>query len=168
MYNRSGPPGGRPGYSGDYRPRPSYVASPEYLKLGYFDAKGNLRPELLTGEADKVAAEFIQSGLSYGQLRKFYDKAKSIEMQLGRDPAEKEDRFREHLWRVAALSADAAGAVGRGVASECLKSFIDKNVAEASKSEKHFAVGFIQHFQSVLAYFTYRQKAPSGDAHRGG
>lgn len=149
MYNRGGPPG-RPGYGGD-RP-PSYVASEDYLKAGYFDAKGNPRPELITAEADKVADELYRSRVGYSQARKFFSKARFIQQQL-----ESGQPFDTLVWRIVALDRDAADAVGRGSAPRELKQFIEKNVLLARRGEREFAKGFMQHFESVMAYFRYRR-----------
>jgi hypothetical protein len=45
--------------------------------------------------------------------------------------------------------------VARGTAPDVFKDFIDRNVCLAAKDEKHFRSGFLVHFQSVVAYFTY-------------
>lgn len=144
-----GPPGGRGG------PAVGFVQSNEYLRLGYFDEKGNVRPEIITTEAEKVALDLIartRSGqqLSYGQLRKFYSKAKFIELQLdsGQD-------FESVKHKIAALERDAADAEGRGVAPPALKVFIEKNARLARQSRRSFQEGFLQHFEGVMAYFRY-------------
>lgn len=146
---QGGPPGGRGGPAG------GFVQSTEYLRLGYFDDKGNVRPEILTTEAEKVALDLIartRSGqqLSYGQLRKFYSKAKFIEVLLnsGQD-------FESLKHKIAGLESDAADAEGRGVAPPALKLFIEKNARLARQSRRSFQEGFLQHFKGVMAYFRY-------------
>ena len=143
------PPGGRGGQIG------GFVESAEYLKLGYFDSQGNVRPEIITTEAEKVALDLIarsRSGqqLSYGQLRKFFSKAKFVALQL--DSGQSFDSLRH---KIAALERDAADAEGRGVAPPSLKVFIEKNSRLAQRDEKSFRRGFLPHFEGVMAYFRY-------------
>ena len=126
-----------------------------YLKKGYFDVQGNLLPELVTGEQILQVTRAIgqkqgQAELKTAQLRRFYGKAKSIEQKL--DSGHSFDSLRPELLTMQAL---AANTVARGNASDIFKDFIDGNIALASKDKDHFRKGFLVHFQSVVAYFSY-------------
>ena len=147
MQNR---PGG-PQFRGGEPPRRDYVSSPAYLKDGYFDERGNPRPQILTSDADQVAEDFFRRGLTYSQVRKPFNKAKSIEYLL-----DSKRRFEDEVWRITTLKRDVADAAGRNIGLDVLKTFIDRNVPLAVESEAHFRKGFLQHFQSVMAYFRYR------------
>lgn len=157
MQNR---PGGPPAYGGGSRQtvqpeRREYVTSPDYLRGGYLDNRKNPRPELITSEADQVAEDLWRADLTYGQARKFYEKARFIQLQL-----DSKKNFEDQVWRIASLERDAADAVGRRSAPPVFKAFIEKNIVLAKRDEDHFRKGFMQHFQSVLAYFRYRRPKP--------
>ncbi len=146
---RSGPTGG---------PQQPVSLPADYLKHGYFDASGDIFPELVTGDqvlevVRKIGQGQGESQLKASQLRRFYGKAKNIEQKL--DAGQAFDSVRAELLTLQAL---AANTVARGIASECFKDFIDRNVALASKDEKHFRKGFLLHFQSVVAYFGYSSR----------
>lgn len=137
-------PGGRPGDLG-----------PDYLRDGYFDKNGNLLPHLVAGNPVIETARALgqrqgQAELKTAQLRRFYGKAKSIEQKLDSGMA-----FDSLKSEILTLQPLAANVVARGVAPDVLKDFIDRNVALAVKDERHFRKGFLIHFQSVVAYFTY-------------
>lgn len=144
---RSGPPQGRP-----VVPR-----LPEgYLKDGYFDAKGNIRCELVSDLAETVAKALGNAGVTSGQLRRFFGQVRALERDLRRGS------FPESCGRIEALKAKAANYAGRGTnrdereKREVLKAFIDRNVGLAmADSGKGFLKGFVPHFESVVAYYKY-------------
>lgn len=142
------PMGGDPrafGRSGDALP-------PEYLKDGYFDAKGNLWPSLLLEDARVVAERLgADRNLSATQLRRFFNKVRLVERRLdaGGD-------FAAAVPEIASLGPLAAYAVGRQSANELFKQFVDRNVDLAMRDERSFRKGFLAHFESVICYFKYR------------
>ena len=167
--------GGRPGgaFRGGAQATPAISLSRHYLKDGYFDAHGHLRPDLLTTKErpslnmDQGAATdldralhalkfgpirnaYNESGIKTAQLRKFYNQAKQLESRL---------RGGQAIGDVTAgllrLEESAAYAVGREVACEALVDFMRLNIREARRSEKHVMQGFIPHFEAVVAYTTY-------------
>lgn len=158
MEGKRGPSGGfRPSPSGprgpwgrdDGRP-PSYVGSPEYLRAGYLDELGHVRPEVVTGEAERVAGELDRGNLRYAQIRRFFDKVRCVEARLaaGHD-------FAELKATIASLKPQAADAVNRGVAPPAFRTFMEKNVDLALRNEGHFK-GFVEHFQSIVCYYPRR------------
>jgi len=152
-------PGGRRPPQGPRRPlvpaSPPGLG-PEYLRQQeYFDQKGNLWPELVAGEklcqwTRALGQRQGQVQLKTTQLRRFYGKAREIEreLDLGRT-------FEELRAEILSLRPLAANTVARGNATDTFKDFIDRNVSLAVRDEKHFRRGFLVHFQSVVAYFTY-------------
>lgn len=126
----------------------------DYLKGGYFlDAeKEKLRPEIL----DRVAIDAARTlgnahpPMTAHQLRRFFNKMRAIE-----DKLESAGDFEIVKGDIYAFKRDVAYAVGRGVVSEQFKHFIDRNVELAASDRRDFKKGFVQHFQSVLAYFVY-------------
>jgi CRISPR type III-A-associated protein Csm2 len=84
------------------------------------------------------------------QLRRFFNKARGIEAKL-----EREKDFEAVKADILGFKRDVAYQVGRGVVPAEFKQFIDRNVELAVEDKKSFKQGFLQHFESVLAYFVY-------------
>jgi CRISPR type III-A-associated protein Csm2 len=158
---------GASSYSSTQGGRPGFRRAPEneeensfalYLsqlrEQGYFK-DGNLRTELLVEDAQTVAWELVQAGVTTGQLRRFFTMARSLEQRLA---ASKD--FRVIVPEIASLQPFAAAVVGRGQTEkqraelETLREFIDTNATQARQSEQAFLKGFLPHFESVMAYFT--------------
>lgn len=140
---RSGPPAGR--FS------PPLPKLPDgYLANGYFDEKGNVRPEVIQVWPPALARTFTKEAypkLNTAQLRRFYNKVCNIRQRLdGNQPF---DVLKEQIYSLGPL---VAAAVGRKTAPQIFKDFIDMNIPHAVRSEEHFRRGFLVHFQSVVAY----------------
>ena len=67
----------------------------------------------------------------------------------------KEDVFEAVKADIYAFKRDVVYQVGREVAPEEFRQFIDRNVELAVQDEESFRKGFLQHFESVLAYIVY-------------
>jgi len=122
-----------------------------YLKDGYFDQNNCLYEELLTTIADQIASAFSSSypKLKNHQLRRFYQHARAAENRLKMT----------HDWPcvnvdIKKLKAFVAEAKGKGKVSEVFYEFINMNL-DNIKDEKSFLQGFLEHFQAIVAYFTY-------------
>lgn len=132
------------------RPPPPGLTT-DYLKRGYFDGKGNLWPELVVEEAQRVARSLNRGGqLKTTQLRRFFRKARGIQRKLDAGQS-----FAALVAELKALQPLAANSVARGNAPPVFKEFIDRNVPLASRDAKHFVSGFLMHFQSIVCYFAY-------------
>jgi len=121
-----------------------------YLQEGYFDKDGHILPEVIEKWPMELAQIFLRGGLTSTQLRRFFNRARAIEQQDL--PFE---RLREEIL---GLKPIVAASVGRGVAPDVFKVFIDKNVDQATRSQTNFSRGFLTHFQSVVAYLKYYEK----------
>ncbi|MFW0861813.1 MAG: type III-A CRISPR-associated protein Csm2 [Dethiobacter sp.] len=124
-----------------------------YLQGGYFQPDGkNLRPEVIVGWAEEVARALgdARAKMTYTQLWQFYKKTLSIKQKL-----EVSGAFPDLVPELLTLKRDAAYSVGKGNAPELFKVFIDRNVDLAVKGEVAFTKGFLQHFQSVVAFKRY-------------
>lgn len=131
-----------------------------YLQGGYFQADGkSLRPEVIVGWAEEVARALGDSRpeMTHAQLRRFYNKMLSIKQRL-----EVSDEFAQLVPELLTLKRDAADSVGKENAPELFKAFIDRNVDSAIKGEEAFKKGFLQHFQSVIAYKRYWEYKKKG------
>jgi CRISPR type III-A-associated protein Csm2 len=138
--------------------RPPAGLPPGYLRQGYFDAKGNLRPEVITSLAENVARALgdAHPPLASTQLRRFYTKARFIKQKLDSGiPWEKVASD------IHSLKRDAADSVGKEKAPRIFKDFIDINVDLGAQSKDSFVKGFLEHFQSVVAYRKYHESASS-------
>jgi len=127
-----------------------------YLVDGYFDAKGNIRCDLISDIAERVAQSLGNAGVTSAQLRRFFGQVRSIERQMTRIS------FGEICPQIESLKAKAANYVGRGSnrdereKREVFKQFIDRNVQlSVADDGKGFKNGFVPHFESVVAYFKY-------------
>ena len=118
-----------------------------YLSGCYFNERGVLHEELVSGMADSVARSF--KGLKNNQIRRFYHHV--------RDAANKLKMTGD--WQsvnidVKKLGAFVAEAKGKDKIPDAFYQFIVKNL-DCVTNEKSFTQGFLEHFQAVLAYFTY-------------
>ena len=124
-----------------------------YLEGGYFEeAEGvkRVNPAVVDDWAEAVAQMLGSGGMKTHQLRRFFNKARAIESKL-----DSGEPFAAVVTDIHTFKRDAAYAVGRGVAPQVFKEFVDRNVELAMRSEDSFRKGFIEHFQSILAFFVY-------------
>lgn len=164
--------GGRPGVAIQRGARPPKVKpdtrtdfrfTSDYLKDGYLvekevqirgekQLKEVVRPEVVDELAINVAKALgnAKPEMKSHQLRRFFNKMRAIEAKL--DTVKSFDLVKPDIL---GFKRDVAYATGREVVPDEFKQFIDRNVELAAQSEENFRQGFIEHFQSVLAYFVY-------------
>jgi CRISPR type III-A-associated protein Csm2 len=138
--------GGTPVAKPDERGRTDNLFPPGYPK--YLTAEGYTRVELITGEAENLAARFESDRLKRHQLRSFYDHAKRQLQRLVYGAP-----FGEVHPEIARLKAFAADRYGRAdnALPKSFKDFIDRNV-DSVADEASFRKGFMPHFEAVVAY----------------
>lgn len=117
------------------------------LSKGYFDTNNRLWEEFVTTMASDVAVLF--KGLKNHQLRRFYGHAKAAENRLRMTG----DWNAVNL-DIKKLSPFASEAKGKDKIPHSFYEFIDTNI-NAIKTRKDFEEGFMEHFQAVVAFFTY-------------
>lgn len=106
------------------------------------------RVELVTVEAENLAARFESDGLKRHQLRAFYDHAKrQLQRLLYGVPF---GEVQPEIARLKAFAADRAARTENRLPSS-FKQFIDRNV-DAVTDEASFKKGFMPHFEAVVAY----------------
>jgi CRISPR-associated protein Csm2 len=130
--------------------RTNFRFDASYLKEGYFDAKKNLKPEILDSLALDVARALANTGINSHQLRRFFNQVRAAERGLS-----DQRPFETVRADLVELKSAAAYQVGRGLVREEFKRFIDRNVDLALQSEDNFRRGFIPHFSAVLGFFVY-------------
>jgi CRISPR type III-A-associated protein Csm2 len=132
-----------------------------YLSKGYFYKKERevngkiveksyLHAEILDELAMDVARLLGVEEMKTHQLRRFFNKARAIEAKLKRD-----GDFEAVKAEILSFKGNVVYQVGRGMVPESFKQFIDHNVQLAIQSKDSFERGFLQHFESVLAFFVY-------------
>jgi CRISPR-associated protein Csm2 len=122
----------------------------DYLKDGYFEMDSErLRAQELDRLSIEIAKLLGNKGMKSHQLRRFFNKARGIQAKL-----DQEKDFDRIIADIYSLKRDVAYQVGRGVVPEEFQQFIEKNIELAVKKDTTFN-GFMQHFESVLAYFVY-------------
>lgn len=134
-----------PGDAGD-RGRSANPFPPGYPK--YLTAEGHTRVELITSEAENLAARFEADRLKRHQLRSFYDHAKRQLQRLAYGASFGE--VHPEIARLKAFAADRAGRADNALPSS-FKQFIDRNV-DAVTDAASFRKGFMPHFEAVVAY----------------
>ncbi len=119
----------------------------EKVAKGYFDENHCLGEEYLTGMASDVAKSF-GTKLKNHQLRRFYGHIKAADNRLkmtGDWPCVKLD--------VKKLSALVAEAKGKDKVPDSFYKFMDANIKQIQNKNDFEA--FVEHFQAIVAYFTY-------------
>ena len=133
--------------------RTDFRFGPDYLRDGYFDEKDGkryLHPAVIDSTAIDVAKALGNARMKSAQLRRFFAKARGIEATLDRD-----NNFQAIVADIYGFKRDVAYQVGRRIVPEEFQQFINRNVELAVADEESFRKGFLQHFESVIAYFVY-------------
>jgi CRISPR type III-A-associated protein Csm2 len=133
--------------------RTNFRFDENYLLKGYFDHKGDknyLWPEVIDSAAIDAAKALGNAGMKSAQLRRFFGKARGIEAKLDRD-----GDFADIISDIFGFKRDVAYQVGRKIVPEQFQQFINRNVELAVVDEESFRKGFLQHFESIVAYFVY-------------
>ncbi|HPL96017.1 MAG: type III-A CRISPR-associated protein Csm2 [Smithellaceae bacterium] len=125
----------------------------DYLMQGYFDEKENLFERYVAkdGDADVIARLLgvAKPAMTNHQLRRFYSHVREAENRL-----KMTDDFKAAYIDLKKLEPFVSEAKGKGKIPDLFFDFILKNVS-AVKSKKDFLDGFLEHFQAVVAYFTF-------------
>jgi CRISPR type III-A-associated protein Csm2 len=122
----------------------NYVAK---LNEGYFDSGGHLCEEFVTTMASEVALSM--RSLKNHQLRRFYGHARAADNRL-----KKTGDWDAVNLDVKTLLPFASEAKGKDKIPVAFYEFIERNI-KAIRTRKDFENGFMEHFQAVVAYFTY-------------
>lgn len=136
-----------------YQDRSSYRLPADYLSGGYLDDKNNLKERYIArnGDADQIARELgnAKPAMTNHQLRRFYSHVRAAENKLRMT-----DNFPSVLIDLKKLDPFVAEAKGKGKIPDLFYTFMIRNL-ETVKTKKDFTDGFLEHFQAVVAYFTF-------------
>jgi CRISPR type III-A-associated protein Csm2 len=125
----------------------------DYLMKGYFDEKGNLFDRYIAreGDADSIAKQlgFDRPAMTNHQLRRFYSHVRAAANRL-----EMTCNFPAVYVDLKKLEPFVSEAKGKGKIPDLFYKFIIKNLSTV-KNEKDFSNGFLEHFQAVVAFFTF-------------
>lgn len=139
----------RPGHYGGQVHRDQGLR-PDYLKKGYFNERGSLRKEIIIDEAQYIAGILSERGMTSAAIRRFFARMRGVEVRYKADF----EQLKVELYKFIPLAAYAVARKESGVPEE-FNQFININIDLAVTDEKHFK-GFVNHFQSVVAYFKER------------
>lgn len=129
-----------------------------YLEGGYFDfieqngkKVPKLKKTLVLDTASEIAKSFgkVKPSLKKTQLRKFYDY--SVNMLEKLRLCNNYDLIETDVFKLVQFAADARS---RDNIPKIFYDFIEKNIKNI-KNENDFKKGFIEHFQAVVAYFSF-------------
>ena len=137
----------------------------EFEKKGYTCKNGNIRSNLITIEAEKIAEYLVPEkgkGVTKSQLRAFYSEVKVIENKIKNQSGEfEEESFKKNLYRILMLKSKAIYRTenkGSGL-PKSFGNFIKKNVERiqmenSTKSFENFSI----FFEAVVGYCYGRPK----------
>lgn len=126
-----------------------------YLEGGYFNGKGNLKERYIAkdGDADIIAKQLglTKPAMTNHQLRRFYGHVRAAATRLdmtGNFPAVYIDLKK--------LDPFVSEAKGKGKIPDLFYDFMIKNLKAIRPDHKEdFTYGFLEHFQAVVAFFTF-------------
>ncbi len=123
--------------------------------ISYRDKDGNIRPELLSEEAEKVAKSFAEryDRLSTNQLRRFYGDFKQLEKKYntkaGSDK-EKEKVFKEILPLVKMQRSKSEYALARKSITSGFRNFLVENIQFIDNWQRF--EDFMLYFEAVVGF----------------
>lgn len=125
----------------------------DYLKEGYFDQNGNLFERYLAkeGDADTIAKQLgnEKPSMTNHQLRRFYGHVRAAENRLRMTC-----NFPSVYVDLKKLEPFVSEAKGKGKIPDLFYNFMIRNLATV-RTQKDFVNGFLEHFQAVVAFFTF-------------
>jgi CRISPR type III-A-associated protein Csm2 len=119
-----------------------------YLANGYFDAAGNVLPEIIIDWAKDIADKLHAGRMTTGQLRRFFDEARRIELKLYQ--TDNFERVRPEILKLVAYANDAAK---KNKAPQLFNDFMEQNIRWAALGKKEFRDGFMNHFECIVGFF---------------
>lgn len=127
-------------------PREGSRLPPGYLQNGYFDAAGNIRPEVIV-DWPRTLAESLARDMKTAQVRRFFSEVRRLQGRLKAGTP-----FAALRPEVLKLDGYAENAVKRKNAPPLFQQFIRKNLEWATRDERHLDA-FVDHFESLVAYY---------------
>jgi CRISPR type III-A-associated protein Csm2 len=125
---------------------------PNYLKEGYFDANGHLRPEFVARAKVEPLVRAMSSAhprLNSHQVRRFFQHCRAIEARLKAGTSSWGAEL-AHVKKLDIAAADAFGKSQRKIPA-LFHDFVRENVA-AVRSERDFLDGFLRHFEALVGF----------------
>lgn len=125
---------------------------PEYLRDGYFDNEGNLRPEYVSRERVEPlvrAMALAKPPLTTNQLRRFFQHCRRLESRL-KSGTVSWSQLRPQVLFLDAAAQDAHGKSPKKIPSLFLD-FIRLNVGAVGNQED-FLNGFLPHFEALVGF----------------
>ena len=128
--------------------------SQDYWKKGYFDNRGNLCDNFISGDAEAMALQLESGGMTRSLLRNYYNEVCTLRHLVRTRP----DDFERWQGRIRKLRGHASNAMTRRTAKapELFYRFIDRHVDIGAKDRDSFLRGFCEHFECIVLYFKGR------------
>ncbi len=123
------------------------------MNIKDFLENGEIRPELLDGEALAVAKEFEKAGITTHQVRKFYDEVKRLKGRLEQENASYR-RIQPLIVMLKSKAQYAANSKKKGmhVFSDFMNKCITNVKAETEDEEKKRFEAFCLFFEAVYGF----------------
>lgn len=161
---QGGPAG--PGDRGPGRGRPVQAQEiselwPGYLKGGYFDSEGHLKPEYVSRETVeplvramcKDGDRWRRDGLTASQVRRYFGHCRALETRLKSAPETSWAAIVPEIKKLDIAAADGFHKQPQPKIPDLFHDFIRRNVA-AIRSQKDFLQGFLPHFEALVGFGT--------------
>ena len=120
----------------------------KYLKNGSFDEHGRPKREIYLDWAETISEDLEKEGMTKASLRRFYSQVKVLQPLL----QENFDDNKHKLYRVLTLATYGVNRDQDVKLPDMFLYFIRQNIELATKDLKHY-LAFLDHFESVVAYF---------------
>jgi len=130
-----------------------------FLKDGYYDTEGNLRPEILDEKALELARCFGPKGgfnkVSSSQMRRFFGDVRELEASLRKKNIDfgssKEKHIRGYMATIKMLKSKLAYAKGRGNISHAFAKTLTAAIDQI-KAPRDFKA-FVLFFESIMGFY---------------
>lgn len=128
----------------------------EFIEKGFWDAKGNIREDLITTEAENIAKSFLGDGrnkLSNSQLRAFFNEIKGLNNRL----ADKEKNWENVYPLVLMVKSKIEYRASKDKKMAPLKNFLLKAIGYIQKENRNgkgyeaFKT-FVIFFEAIVGY----------------
>lgn len=121
-----------------------------YLEGGYFEEKNGkkyIKEAVFIGWAKDISAGLRQQGLSPTSIRNFFNKLRAVEFKY--KVSKDFDLAKQDIY---SFSRDVKYTENRKVTPTLFTEFIERNAELAKRDPLHFKA-FVEHFQSVIAFY---------------
>lgn len=131
-----------------------------FLKDVNFREGGNLRKELITDDAKKIAEYFKDSGLTQSLMRKYYHEIKALEAKIEATEGNEDEKYKKNEANIFMLISKVNYDSHRDETREkikALKDFIEIMIGEKIKGLQDFK-DFVLLFEAVIGFAELKKR----------